>query len=126
MGSRISSSNNGLPISRITVGSLEDMGYEVDYSKADPLFASDLSPNCVCTIRRGFANITESPKAEMSARAHAEAVAYGKSILETVSESLSPPALPEGVIDRSRDWILILYEEDGEVHSVFVRSTDSS
>ena len=28
--------NGGAPLSRISIGVLEDLGYEVDYSKADP------------------------------------------------------------------------------------------
>lgn len=42
-------SSGAMPISRVTIGSLEDMGYEVDYSAADPFTAADLSPSCTCT-----------------------------------------------------------------------------
>lgn len=41
-------SSGSLPISRVTVGSMEDMGYEVDYSAADPFTAADLGPSCRC------------------------------------------------------------------------------
>jgi Leishmanolysin len=40
------------PLSRITVGTLHDMGYEVDYSKADPFSKSDLAALCKCAGRR--------------------------------------------------------------------------
>ena len=39
------------PLSRITVGNLDDMGYVVDYSNADPFTAADLDPSCVCRRR---------------------------------------------------------------------------
>ena len=38
----------GLELSRITVAGLEDLGYEVDYSQADPFPVSKLDPSCVC------------------------------------------------------------------------------
>jgi hypothetical protein len=38
----------GLEISRMTVGSLEDIGYEVDYSQADAFPVENLDPSCVC------------------------------------------------------------------------------
>ncbi|GAX19822.1 hypothetical protein FisN_11Lh309 [Fistulifera solaris] len=42
-------STGSLPLSRITVASLEDMGYVVDYDAADPYTAADLAPSCVCS-----------------------------------------------------------------------------
>jgi hypothetical protein len=41
--------NDGLEISRMTVGSLEDIGYEVDYNQADPFPVTLLDPSCVCS-----------------------------------------------------------------------------
>ena len=45
------SGNNQL--SRITIGSLEDLGYTVDYTKADPYTTADLgtAPGCICNGR---------------------------------------------------------------------------
>jgi len=40
--------SGGLQMSRITLGTLEDLGYTVDYSKADPFPASEMDPSCVC------------------------------------------------------------------------------
>lgn len=42
-------STGTLPLSRITVASLEDMGYLVDYDAADPYTAANMSPSCVCS-----------------------------------------------------------------------------
>ena len=44
-------SNSVNPLSRITIGSLEDMGYVVDYSSADPFGATGLGPGCTCRRR---------------------------------------------------------------------------
>jgi Leishmanolysin len=40
------------PLSRITVGTLQDMGYQVNYLMADPFSRSDLNSSCTCPIRR--------------------------------------------------------------------------
>lgn len=42
-------STGSLPLSRITVASLEDMGYVVNYDAADPYTAADMNPSCVCS-----------------------------------------------------------------------------
>lgn len=38
-------------LSRISIATLEDMGYQVDYSSADPFRASNLGPGCACRRR---------------------------------------------------------------------------
>lgn len=40
---------DGFQISRMTVASLEDLGYEVDYDGADAYTAADMDPSCVCS-----------------------------------------------------------------------------
>ena len=42
-------STGSLPLSRITVASLEDMGYVVDYDAADAYTVADLDSSCVCS-----------------------------------------------------------------------------
>ena len=42
------SSTGSLPLSRVTAGSLEDLGYTVDYDKTDAFTASDLDDSCRC------------------------------------------------------------------------------
>jgi len=37
-----------LPLSRITIAGLEDIGFTVDYSQADAYTVNDLDPSCVC------------------------------------------------------------------------------
>lgn len=43
-------SNN--KVSKITLGALEDIGYTVDYSKADDFTSDDISESCRCNSRR--------------------------------------------------------------------------
>ena len=42
------------PLSRVTVATLEDIGYQVDYTKSDPFGRADLDPSCVCRRRRNL------------------------------------------------------------------------
>ena len=41
--------SNKLPLSPVSVGGLQDLGYDVNYTKADAFSATDLDPTCVCT-----------------------------------------------------------------------------
>ena len=45
-------SSDGLEMSVFTVAALDDLGYTVDYSKADPFDTSKMNPNCVCNRRQ--------------------------------------------------------------------------
>jgi hypothetical protein len=56
-------------LSRITIGSLADLGYQVDYSKADSYTKANLGPGCTCRRRR-----TERSLAEMD---HGDTVQLG-------------------------------------------------
>ena len=49
------SSTGTLPLSRVTAGSLEDLGYTVDYSQTDTFTANDLDDSCRCN------NLEEQP-----------------------------------------------------------------
>ena len=42
---------DGNPLSRVTVATLDDLGYQVDYSTADPFGTANLDPSCVCRRR---------------------------------------------------------------------------
>jgi len=76
------------PLSRITIASLQDLGYDVSYDSADPFGPDDLG-NCTCPDRRLMASGTrqlglDNPEIERSPLAEAsraKAVAFGKDIL---------------------------------------------
>jgi Leishmanolysin len=40
-----------MPISRLTVATLQDIGYTVSYAAADPFTVANLNPTCVCNAR---------------------------------------------------------------------------
>jgi hypothetical protein len=40
------------PMSRVTIGSLADLGYAVNYTNAQPFTADDLDPSCLCNNRK--------------------------------------------------------------------------
>ena len=39
------------PLSRVTVGALDDLGYQVDYTKADAFSRSNIPSSCYCGVR---------------------------------------------------------------------------
>jgi hypothetical protein len=42
----------GNPLARITIGGLQDLGYEVDYTNAEPFSSADIDPSCLCNNRK--------------------------------------------------------------------------
>jgi Leishmanolysin len=140
------------PMSRITIGSLEDLGYSVDYSRADPFTAADLGPGCTCSTRQrylrttttkkpttvldmshgttiplGFINSRDqkqaAPRRRLSEEAYAEAVQAG---LDYLSEQEHTPAqakqIPSGVKYVGDKVISVLVEDGGTVFGVLVRA----
>jgi Leishmanolysin len=41
-----------MPISRITIATLQDLGYTVSYNTADTYISANMAPSCVCTSNR--------------------------------------------------------------------------
>lgn len=83
-----------MPLSKITVASFEDIGYEVSYDNADPFGTEDLNSGCVCRRRSrltsGDAVLLSRDEANrpigrrrLSEELRQEAITYGLSILET-------------------------------------------
>jgi Leishmanolysin len=138
------------PMSRITIGSLEDLGYSVDYSRADPFTAADLGPGCTCSTRQrhlrnskqpttvldmshgttiplGFLNSRDTeqapPRRRLSDEAYAEAVQAG---LDYLSDQEHTPAqakqIPSGVTYVGDKVISVLVEDGGAVFGVVVRT----
>ena len=81
------------PLSRITIGTLEDLGYTVDYTVADSFGRADLGPGCACTRRRslvdaylgvtrqlGLGSPANKPR-RLSDASYQIAVDYGRAIL---------------------------------------------
>ena len=116
------------PFSELTVGSLEDIGYTVDYSAADEYDENDLAPGC-CD---GSSPIEGVPPAtpdtpELSDAARNAAIAYGRQVL---NESKRPDDILDGDGDADNGGlnyvgdreIVVLVEEGGIIYDVHVTS----
>jgi hypothetical protein len=122
---------DGLEISRSTVGTLEDMGYVVDYCQADAFPVSLLDPSCVCSSIQADdssgAGINEDSKGRRRRRKLSDdgnkiAVEYGRQYLKNKRIKREHMTKHEGVIDL--EYVIILYLEEGEIHDVHVTSHD--
>lgn len=86
-------SNTANPLSRISIGTLEDLGYTVDYTQAEPFDSSSLDPSCRCDQSRrslhgtAAAATKEEPRSlqetEADAQTREQAIAYGREFLQS-------------------------------------------
>ena len=128
----VESANSAL--SKITLGSLQDMGYQVDYSKADFTNGAFFQSKCQCNRRleeEAFGtNMTMSdikPRRQLSDEGRAIAEAYGLSVLEETRAEIEQtqsllPMEDENVADIGGHVVAVMYEEDGFAYDVIVRS----
>lgn len=74
-----------LKLSRMTIGTLEDIGYEVDYEAADDYTAADMNETCVCNGqgRRLVKDKTTQRRRQLSEAGRRQAEAYGQSVLQS-------------------------------------------
>lgn len=140
--------NGGNKISRVTVGSLEDIGYDVNYNAADSYTYADLGngAGCKCGNRRLRGNSENAsflvameaepveakrPRRRLSDAGHARAWSFGESILvqrraEAQMQGLAYGygAGERGSADNYEDVgskvVMVLYEENGEEYGVKV------
>ena len=74
--------------SRITAGSLADLGYTVNLDAADPYTADDMDPSCVCSARSSSSRVGATPlPPPMSDELKKKATEYGQSILRKKHEN---------------------------------------
>lgn len=112
-------------ISRITLGALEDLGYIVNYTAADPYDISDIGTCAGCGSRR---TNDEGNKAPVSSCQQGEiydkAVRHGRKILNQAHEHYETnykEKLPEGVVYIGNRQISVAYiHEDGTLCSTIV------
>ena len=132
------------PLSRITIASLEDLGYDVDYRNADSYTTSDLNPNCVCRRRRTLADmmhgethqlglrIPGSQRRKLSGELFDIAMSYGK---EQLAQRIKAPPSFASMFDilngdavnttlqfAASDVVAVFVMEDGVFYDVVVRS----
>ena len=126
--------NHDMKLSAITLGGLEDLGYSVDYSKADA-FGSTEFVDCVpSTSRRlraesnmekrqqnteGVRQLTGKSPRLLSDDGKQKAVEYGKDKIAERKESIDSGVLPPDVMDLFE--LSVLYMEGDSVFEVEVR-----
>jgi hypothetical protein len=122
-----------IPLSRITIGSLEDIGYHVNYNEADAFTRNDVSPSCLCNRRllehgavrylRSTADDAEAPRPgarRLSEEARQVAANYGLGVLEQRSRS-HHVAVPEGAEYVGDRLMAVLVKDGDSIFSVVVR-----
>ena len=117
--------NDGVanPLSRITIASLDELGYSVDYTEAEPYTAADLASTCDCTSRRHRLGEREGASRRQlrtgaQAAAHLAAFQYGRKCLMNAKDA------PEGVVTET-DWISVLYRDPESDNFVTVIVTEA-
>jgi len=110
-------SNRPHQMSRLTVGTLRDIGYQVNLNKADRFRRQDLNSSCLCSNRRrlGTPGVSQStPRRRLSDDMQKRAMAYGHDFMARNSvDSLQG--------DFLRGSVAVVYvEEGGEIFKVVV------
>jgi Leishmanolysin len=123
--------------SRITIATMEDIGYEVDYSQAETYTAANVNPLCLCG-RRGLRGteaalgVTEphqlsrggNSKGKLSKEGHAAAQAHGRRHLEKmhqIGRTISPSA-SDKVRYVGDQFVTVFYKEGDHIYGVHVSS----
>jgi Leishmanolysin len=133
------------PLSRITVATLQDLGYQVDYSKADAFGRGDLNQACTCSARRlrkkeralldmnhgevfSVASVASGRSASdrtrrrLSDTAEAMAIEAGLAYLETNAQLGNVTQAGDlGITYVANKIVSVLVLEDGEIYGVAVR-----
>jgi hypothetical protein len=125
------SSSGPSPMSRVTIGSLEDFGYRVNYSAADEYNITNLNPSCVClgNDERKLRNY-QTEKRRLSDKGYSIALEYGRSILRdkaaAVSASNTMRNHQEGneLVYVGHEFVSVLYMENDEIYGVAVTQDD--
>lgn len=125
-------------LSRVSIATLEDMGYVVDYSQAGPFSADMLDPSCVCsanavqdadesfkaTIEAGSTFHKDSRSLQASEQARQQAIDYGKARLKKKSSAysieLGNSYQRDGRIYLADKVVVVLYFDGDDIKSVIV------
>ena len=112
-------SNENNPLSRLTIGTLQDIGYSVNYNQADPYTANDMNPGCVCNRRRlgrSHAQSTTPKRRKLSQEGQDAAIAYGEALLSSM-DTKEVESNSEVELDPT---VFVLYAEGDQIHGVHV------
>lgn len=127
-------------LSRVSIATLEDMGYVVDYSKADPFPVERLDPSCVCNANLRHENKFQlsngasmffrwnenrrSLRHDSSEKEREEAIQYGKKKLKEnhrSAELMTRNFDPRRVYLSDKVVLVLYFDKDEQVKSVIVR-----
>jgi hypothetical protein len=126
-------------ITRVSLGALQDMGYQVKYDKADNLTLPDLGPECACKRRRMRSLFDEtrdeviqlSPQGMLDHPRHLSkegrqmAIDFGQSILaERSAGALTADRLhtKSGLAYVGDRVVSVFIREGGDLYSVIVKA----
>jgi len=126
-------SGTSQPLSRITIGSLKDLGYSVDYSVADPFGSSDLDTCPVCGTRK--LSVLDHPHGEtrqlgirgmkqhrkLSPTIRQSAIEEGLKFLQSAA---TKSAAPEGFEYIGDQIVSVIVVDEGNIFSVVVKSDE--
>lgn len=115
------------PLSRITIATLEDLGYTVDYSMAESYGTNDVNSACTCNGQRSLqlsahqlgTSHQSTRRRSLSAEAHQMAMDYGQEILLQRPEG-GDTTLPDGVVYVGDQMVVVFVEEKGAFFDVTV------
>eukprot|EP00581_Thalassiosira_minuscula_P005901 CAMPEP_0183747878 /NCGR_PEP_ID=MMETSP0737-20130205/67487_1 /TAXON_ID=385413 /ORGANISM="Thalassiosira miniscula, Strain CCMP1093" /LENGTH=461 /DNA_ID=CAMNT_0025983595 /DNA_START=574 /DNA_END=1959 /DNA_ORIENTATION=+ len=129
--------DKNMPISRLTIASLEDLGYVVNYNAADRYDGSDTT--CCNPPSRALFSAQQAQqtpiKPALSDEGRANAIAYGKKVLngnrlpmallEESHEGFSGESNhDDSVVYLGDVFTIVLYEEEGFVYDMIVLNDD--
>lgn len=107
------------PFSILTIASVEDLGYTVNYEEADNFDKDDLNSTCCTKMKNN--RLLSSPA--LSGAGWAEAVAFGQSILDERGILDDEESLLLEVDDLTYvgdRMVFVLFEENGQLYEVLV------
>ena len=111
--------NDFAPLSALTIATLQDLGYSVDYSEADLYTAAFMNPGCVCNRRRlghSHAQSTTPKRRKLSKEGEQAAVAYGAAHIAQVQTQTGDVG-PDLELNPT---VFVMYAEGDEIHGVHV------
>ena len=112
---------SGNPISKLTAATFVDIGYSVDYSSSTIDNSYDGSNTSCCNGRRNLRQLNNG-KPPLSAQGKANAVAYGKSVLESRRLPIGQQRVKNGLKYVADEIVTVYYEENGSIYDVEVTS----
>lgn len=127
-----SAANSDLPISRLTIAGLEDLGYTVNYGAAEAFGERNMDPSCVCDstrrnlLRDKSASVRRlsGPARQLSEEGQQNAIAYGQGIMEQNRQQNSLLPDSDDAVDIGGDLVYVLYLENDTVYSMMVTPFD--